>query len=108
MFKRMKNIKLVCFLAFLMFSSVIAGCGISDKKYYKFQPIFNDRTVARTMAYGKEVGKEYKVNGMNVIVEGKDKAQSIRFTEFDVSMPWRILKFPMQMSLDFLAIYKRH
>ncbi|HHT9127684.1 MAG TPA: hypothetical protein ACFYEE_02880 [Candidatus Wujingus californicus] len=90
MFNRMKNIKLVCFLAFLMFSSLIAGCGISDKKYYKFQPTFNDRAVARTMAEGKEVGKEYKVNGMNVIVEGKD--ESIRFTEFDVSMPLKDIK----------------
>lgn len=92
MFKRMKNSKLVCCLAFLMGTSVIAGCGISDKKYYKFQPTFNDRAVARTMADGKEVGKEYKVNGMNVIVEGKDKAQSIRFTEFDVSVPLEDIK----------------
>lgn len=80
MFKRMKNFKLVCFWAFLMFSSVIAGCGISDKKYYKFQPTFNDRAIARTLA---EENKDFEVNGMKVEV----KDGNILFKDFGVSIP---------------------
>ncbi len=94
MFKRVKNSKLVYFLAFLMFSSVIVGCGNWDKKDCKFLPTFKDRADARTMADGEANGTKYKVNGMNVIVEGTGTgtAKSIRFTEFDVSVPLAEIK----------------
>ncbi len=92
MFKRVKNSKLVCFLAFLMVVSSMGGCGTWDSKDSKFLPTFKDRADARTMADGIATGKEYKVNGMNVIVEGTGTAKSIRFTELDVSVPLADIK----------------
>ena len=54
MFKRMKNTKLIFFLACL---TGMAGCGYFgtwDTKYYKYQPTFQDRALARSIVTDKE------------------------------------------------------
>lgn len=90
MFQQLRNSKLVWSSAFLMVASGIAGCGTADKRDYKFQPTFIDRSVARTLAEKYSPGDAFVVNGMKVKVE-KDKTngnkRNIRFVDFDVSIP---------------------
>ena len=90
MFKRVKNSKLVYFLAFLMVVSSIGGCGW-DKKDSKFLPTFQDRAAARTAVDSLQKAGEIIndttepifVNGLKVEVKGG----VINFPELGVSIP---------------------
>lgn len=89
MFRQLRNSKLIWSSVFLILASGIAGCGTADKRDYKFQPTFIDRSVARTLAPNYK-DEEFVVNGMKVKVEkGKDdKTHNIRFVDYDVSIPF--------------------
>ncbi len=91
-----KSSKLVCFLAFVMFVISMTGCGyrsVWDRKYYEYQPTFNDRAVARTIAsektkkdpdvYKDKEKREFDVNGMKVEV----REGYAHFPDFKVSIP---------------------
>ena len=74
MVKRVKSSKFVYFLAFLVVVSSMGGCGTWDKKYYKFQPTFNDRAAARTAV--TEVKTDDKgVEKVTLKPEFKDKTK---------------------------------
>ncbi len=66
MFERLKNSNLAYVVALSACLNGVVGCGffngVWDKKYYKYQPTFEDRAVARTMILDKGVlvGDRYK------------------------------------------------
>ncbi len=94
-----KSSKLVCFLIFVMFVINMTGCryggyrSVWDRKYYEYQPTFNDRAVARTIAsekiekdpdvHSKKDERVFDVNGMTVEV----RVGYVYFPKFKVSIP---------------------
>lgn len=90
MFKRVKNSKLVYFLAFLVVISGMGGCGNWDKKDSKGLPTFQDRAVTRTAVDSlpkdggviKDTEKPIFVNGLKVEV----KKGVINFVDLKVSL----------------------
>jgi len=100
MFKRVKNSKLVYFLAFLVVISGIGGCGNWDKKDSKFLPTFQDRAAARAAVTAvktengvekvvlKDGDKIIYVNGLKVQV----KDGVINFVDLKVSIPTEDIK----------------
>ncbi len=85
MYKLIRSGKLVYFLAFSMLTIGMVGCRATwDKKYYEFQPTFEDRAIARSIANDPERKKDkFEVNGMTVEV----KDGYVHFPAFKVSIP---------------------
>lgn len=75
MFERLKNSNLAYVITLSACLNGVVGCGyfngIWDTKYYKYQPTFEDRAIARTMIMDKDVLVEKSFNEIVPIIEGK-------------------------------------
>lgn len=74
MFERMKNSKLAYVIVFLTCLNGVVGCykpRIWDAKYYKYQPTFQDRAVARSMVMDKDVLIDNSFKEIETLIDDK-------------------------------------